>query len=45
MIQVIKLIFILYKDNPSKYKTFLNDDLIYIGGEKLSKPAWSYVKK
>ncbi len=31
MIQIIKLIFILHKDNPSKYKMQLwnNDDFIY----------------
>ncbi len=30
MIQIIKLIFILHKDNPSKYKMqFWNNDFIY----------------
>ncbi len=30
MIQIIKLIFILHKDNASKYKMqFLNEDFIY----------------
>ncbi len=45
MIQIIKLISILHKDNPSKYKIqFWNNDLIYYG-KKLSKPNWPYVKK
>lgn len=42
MIQIIKLILKLHKDNPAKYKMpFCNDDSIYEG----KKLLWSYVKK
>ncbi len=37
MIQIIKQILILHKDNQSKYKMQF--------WKKLSKPAWHYMKK
>ncbi len=45
MIQIIKQILILHKDNLSKYKYCFEIMISFIKGKKLSKPAWHYVKK
>ncbi len=44
MIQIIKHILILHKDNSGKYKCSFEIMISFIKGKKLSTPAWHYVK-